>query len=136
MREHLQAIEPERPEDADLRGFEWYYLRRLCDATCAGPCAATPARSTAWRSAPTAAAWSPPATEDGTVKIWDVGSGQLIRSQAGPSDGVICVAYSPDGRRIATAGGSDSTVRLWDAASGALIRTLRGHAGWVVSRGV
>ena len=43
------------------------------------------------------------------------------------------MAYSPDGRSIATGGGADNSVRLWDAASGALIRTLRGHSAVVAS---
>jgi WD40 repeat protein len=46
------------------------------------------------------------------VKVWDVASGQELRtlrhmSLVGP------VAFSPDGMRLAT--GSDGTVRLWDA---------------------
>ncbi len=132
VREHLQAVVPERSEDPDLRGFEWYYLRRLCDATTRTLRGHTGA---VW-----SVAYSPDGRRvvsagngDGTVKIWDVGSGQLIRSLAGPTDGVVCVAYSPDGRSIASAGNADKTVRLWDAASGTLFRTLRGHDTSVMS---
>ena len=43
--------------------------------------------------------------------------------------GVICrIAYSPDGRRIASAS-ADHTVRLWDAATGEPVNTLLGHSG-------
>jgi eukaryotic-like serine/threonine-protein kinase len=45
--------------------------------------------------------------------------------------GQVCVvAFSPDGTRIASAGG-DQTVRIWDAASGLEIHTLKGHTGGV-----
>lgn len=36
------------------------------------------------------------------------------------------IAYSPNGRHIATAG-ADATIKLWDATTGALIGTLIGH---------
>ena len=130
VREHLQGVVPARPEDADLRGFEWYYLRRLCDAT----------PPTLLRHTGTihGMAFSPDgrrivsvSLNDGRIRIWDAGSGRLIRSQQ--TTAPLCVAYSPDGRTIATGGGGDNTVHIWDAASGALVVTLSGHTSHIVS---
>jgi len=40
--------------------------------------------------------------------------------------GIMDVAFSPDGKMIAT-GSYDHTVRLWQATDGKLLKTLRGH---------
>jgi WD40 repeat protein/DNA-binding winged helix-turn-helix (wHTH) protein len=45
--------------------------------------------------------------------------------------GVDSVAYSPDGRALATAG-MDMVIRLWDIATGRQIRTFEGHTSWLV----
>jgi WD40 repeat protein len=43
---------------------------------------------------------------------------------------VYGVAFSPDGRRLASAGHS-GTLTIWDSATGEAIRTWKGHTDWV-----
>jgi len=52
--------------------------------------------------------------------------------QTGHTSNVTSVAYSPDGRRLAT-GSDDHTVKVWDAQTGQEALTLRGHTQSVTS---
>ncbi len=60
------------------------------------------------------------------VKVWDVKTGSLLHTLKGHRYSVNSVAYSPDGKRLASASG-DSTVKIWDAHTGALLQTLKEH---------
>ena len=71
---------------------------------------------------------------DFTVRVWDADTGQQIGPPlTGHTDLVTSVAFSPDGKRIASASW-DKTVRLWNADTGQpLGPPLTGHTGWVTS---
>jgi hypothetical protein len=59
-------------------------------------------------------------------------TGRVLRTLIGHTFDVICIAFGPDGRRIATTG-YDRTVKLWDTATGREVFTLRGHTTGVVA---
>ena len=69
---------------------------------------------------------------DKTVRLWNVHSGENIRTLTGHIEAVRAVAYSPDGDTIVSAS-RDKTVRLWDAHTGENIKTLKGHKDIIVS---
>lgn len=59
------------------------------------------------------------------VTLFDVETGALMKVIGGHEGGVNAVAYSPDGRYLATAG-KDRTLRLWSPQGDRLQRTIKG----------
>jgi WD40 repeat protein len=66
------------------------------------------------------------ATEGRTVRVWEVATRRPLLTLSGHEDVVTQVAYSPDGRQLATAS-RDRSVRSWDTSTGENVLALRGH---------
>jgi WD40 repeat protein/tetratricopeptide (TPR) repeat protein len=58
------------------------------------------------------------------VKVWHTTTHQEILTLRGHRRDITACAFSPDGQRIATAGGDDGIVKVWDMATGREIHTL------------
>ncbi len=56
---------------------------------------------------------------DGTIRLWDRQDGSPIRTVTDHKPRTYSLlAFSPDSKRLATAGGEESTIRIWDVATG------------------
>ncbi len=78
-------------------------------------------------------------SEDHTIKIWDVVTGQCLQTLLGHTAWVCSVAFSPvkvvyshTGALLASAG-YDETIKIWNLSTGECDQTLRGHTNWVWS---
>ncbi len=88
-------------------------------------------------------------SHDATLRFWEPATGKQVRQIQVPDDttpneylpnqkkginygGVLTVAYSPDGRLLAS-GSFDGTARIWDSDSGMELHALRGHGREVAS---
>jgi WD40 repeat protein/serine/threonine protein kinase len=91
---------------------------------------------------PSGAAWAVEFSADGrllavaggvadpAVKVYDAWTGELRHTLEGHADRVGCVAFHPDGRRLASCS-IDQTVRIWELERGREVLTLRGHTDLV-----
>jgi WD40 repeat protein len=62
---------------------------------------------------------------DGMIRIWDMATGTTTRVLAGHDSYVFDIAWSKDGKYLASSGSWDRTVRVWNPANGQLLRTHR-----------
>ncbi len=107
----------------------------------------TPSPPTAWPSAPMGrriASAGGISNHAGEVKLWDAATGREVMSLKGHTAPVWSLAFSPDGRRLAGAGGgydemgrpSPGEVLIWDLAEKVPLLHLRGHPTVVSKRGL
>jgi WD40 repeat protein/Flp pilus assembly protein TadD len=120
-----ELLDRQRPGsgEADLRGFEWFYLQRRATTiddrrTLRGHHGVV--ETVAFHpDGHTLATGS----LDGTVRLWEVASGRELRTLTADSGAILSIAFRPDGARLA-AGSLSGLVTLWDIPTGKRIRTL------------
>jgi len=66
------------------------------------------------------------------IKVFDAATGCKLMTLQGHKESVYTVAFSPDGKRIAS-GSYDEKIKLWDTQTGKELLTLSGHKGQVFS---
>ena len=130
VEETLEQAMPE-VDKPDLRGFEWYYLNRLCHNYLT--------EMQANKDSIHSIAFSPDgetvagAGHSGEVHFWATATGRHLRSVHALSESVVwSIAWSPDGKTV-VAGCEDKTLYIWNAATLRPIHVLKRHSAAVTS---
>lgn len=74
------------------------------------------------------------ANEKGSIDVWSIKKGKItkINTMLGHTNSTLSIAFSPDGRRVATSN-LDHTVRLWTTGSWKEEKVIQGHGSAVWS---
>src|SRR5205823_176501 len=109
-----------------LRGWEWYYLKRL---RLGPPITLRPGgnlHASDLAFSPDGR-WLATPGEEKDIKIWDAATGKELRTlNKGHKDLVVRLAFSPDGRRLASTS-EDKTVKVWDTTTWTVEVTFAEH---------
>jgi WD40 repeat protein len=72
------------------------------------------------------------AISEGRIRVIDLATGQERWTVKAADEMVIGIAFSPDGKVLASSEGYvEGTIKLWDVSSGREIGRLEGHRSWV-----
>ncbi|MEG3935398.1 WD40 repeat domain-containing protein [Microcoleus sp. T3_B1] len=66
------------------------------------------------------------------IWVWNLQTGEIIRSIEGHSHWVLSVAISPDGNTLVS-GSADKNIKVWNLKTGQVIRTLNDHSSWITA---
>ncbi len=108
--EVLEACQPVR-----LRGWEWHYLKRLCNSELL-----TIPEATAGLTFSADGRCVASSTASGTVKIWDAVTGKELRVVSAGKDRILGLALSPDEQWLAVISGlrSNQTLKVLNVGTG------------------
>ncbi|KAJ7704307.1 WD40-repeat-containing domain protein [Mycena rosella] len=68
------------------------------------------------------------ASGDGKMILWDIASGERVRTFEGHDRGLACIEFKED---LIISGSNDCKIKIWSASTGACLRTLAGHEALV-----
>ncbi|GAB7347326.1 hypothetical protein MBLNU459_g4270t1 [Dothideomycetes sp. NU459] len=68
---------------------------------------------------------------DSTVKIWDIETGEELRTLRGHTSGIRCLQFDETGKLVT--GSMDNTTKVWNWRTGQCVRTFQSHTGGVIS---
>jgi len=73
--------------------------------------------------------------DDNTIKLWHLGTGELLQTLNGDSGRVLAINLSPDGQILASSHRTSdrSCIKIWQLDNGELLETLTGHHKWIYS---
>lgn len=69
-------------------------------------------------------------SRDKTVKIWDVHSGQELRTVSGHNDWIRGLVFHPSGKHLLSAS-DDKTIRVWELSTGRCMKVVEAHSHFI-----